>query len=146
MSSAVLVTLVIVISLVAVSACAVVIVSLRRTTAASASRALDVHGADVAELRARAEADALVLHAIVVNAAIGATLALLVLVCGPALYRALGGEGASLAAALADLGLTSPGTAAGPVPWAERWRSWQALAAVHLMAHGDSLARQVKPV
>ncbi|MGD0927027.1 MAG: AlkA N-terminal domain-containing protein [Streptosporangiaceae bacterium] len=53
---------------------------------------------------------------------------------------------ASLAAALADLGLTSPGTAAGPVPWAERWRSWQALAAVHLMAHGDSLARQARPV
>ena len=52
----------------------------------------------------------------------------------------------SLAAALADLGLTSPGTAAGPVPWAERWRSWQALAAVHLMAHGDSLARQAKHV
>jgi AraC family transcriptional regulator of adaptative response / DNA-3-methyladenine glycosylase II len=52
---------------------------------------------------------------------------------------------ASLAAALADLGLTSPGTAAGMVPWAERWRSWQALAAVHLMAHGDSLAR-AKPV
>jgi AraC family transcriptional regulator, regulatory protein of adaptative response / DNA-3-methyladenine glycosylase II len=51
----------------------------------------------------------------------------------------------SLAAALADLGLTSPGTAPGPVPWAERWRSWPALAAVHLMAHGDSLA-QAKPV
>jgi ribonuclease Y len=58
MPTAVLLTLVIVISLVAVSACAVVIVSLRRTTAANASRALDVHGADVAELRARAEADA----------------------------------------------------------------------------------------
>jgi AraC family transcriptional regulator, regulatory protein of adaptative response / DNA-3-methyladenine glycosylase II len=52
---------------------------------------------------------------------------------------------ASLAAALADLGLNLPGTAAGPVPWAERWRPWQALAAVHLMAHGDSLAR-AKPV
>ena len=51
---------------------------------------------------------------------------------------------ASLAAALADLGLASPGTAAGPVPWAERWRSWHALAAVHLMAHGDSLARQAR--
>jgi hypothetical protein len=31
------------------------------------------------------------------------------------------------------------------VPWAERWRPWQAPAAVHLMAHGDSLAR-AKPV
>jgi len=52
---------------------------------------------------------------------------------------------ASLAAALADLGLAAPGTAPDPVPWAERWRSWPALAAVHLMAHGDSLA-QAKPV
>ena len=52
---------------------------------------------------------------------------------------------ASLAAALADLGLAAPGTAASPVPWAERWQSWQALAAVHLMAHGDRLVRQAKP-
>jgi 3-methyladenine DNA glycosylase/8-oxoguanine DNA glycosylase len=51
----------------------------------------------------------------------------------------------SLAAALADLGLAAPGTAASPVPWAERWQSWQALAAVHLMAHGDRLVRQAKP-
>lgn len=48
----------------------------------------------------RDEADALVLHAILVNAAIGATLAALVLIFGPALYHALGGEGPSLAAAL----------------------------------------------
>jgi AraC family transcriptional regulator of adaptative response / DNA-3-methyladenine glycosylase II len=47
---------------------------------------------------------------------------------------------ASLAAALADLGLTSPGTSAGPMPAAQRWRSWRGLAAVHLMAHGDRLA------
>ena len=39
----------------------------------------------------------------------------------------------SLAAALADLGL-DPSTAA-------RWRPWLALAAVHLMAHGDALIR-----
>jgi ribonucrease Y len=58
MPTAVLVTLVIVISLLAVTACVVVIVSLRRSTAANASRTLGVHGADVAELRVRAEADA----------------------------------------------------------------------------------------
>jgi AraC family transcriptional regulator of adaptative response / DNA-3-methyladenine glycosylase II len=48
---------------------------------------------------------------------------------------------ASLAAALADLGPPSPGPPAGPAPWAQRWGSWPALAAVHLMAHGDSLSR-----
>jgi AraC family transcriptional regulator of adaptative response / DNA-3-methyladenine glycosylase II len=51
---------------------------------------------------------------------------------------------AALAAALADLGLTSPGTVPGRAPWAERWRSWPALAAAHLMAHGDSLARAAR--
>jgi putative MATE family efflux protein len=48
----------------------------------------------------RDEANALVLHAIVVNVALGASFALLVLVFGPALFHALGGQGASLAAAL----------------------------------------------
>src|SRR6267143_2075903 len=44
----------------------------------------------------RADADALVLHAIVVNLTIGIVCSVLVLACGPALYRALGGDGASL--------------------------------------------------
>ena len=48
----------------------------------------------------REDADALVLHAIVVNLAIGIMCSALVLAFGPALYRALGGEGASLDAAL----------------------------------------------
>src|ERR1700730_8113907 len=48
----------------------------------------------------REDADALVLHAIVVNLAIGIACSGLVLAFGPALYRALGGEGASLDAAL----------------------------------------------
>src|ERR1700688_4234300 len=48
----------------------------------------------------RDDADALVLHAIVLNVAIGIACSGLVLAFGPALYRALGGEGASLDAAL----------------------------------------------
>jgi Na+-driven multidrug efflux pump len=48
----------------------------------------------------RDEADALVAHAIVVNVAIGSAYALLLLVFGPVLFRALGGHDASLAAAL----------------------------------------------
>jgi putative MATE family efflux protein len=48
----------------------------------------------------RDEANALVLHALVANAAIGGAFAVLALVFGPALYGALGGHGASLAAAL----------------------------------------------
>ena len=46
------------------------------------------------------DADALVLHALVINAALGALASVLVLVFGPELYRALGGRGASLDAAL----------------------------------------------
>ena len=46
------------------------------------------------------EADALVLHALVIDIVLGAGFAALVLVFGPQLYRLLGGEGASLAAAL----------------------------------------------
>lgn len=49
----------------------------------------------------RTEANALVLHAVIVNAAIGAVLSVLVLMFGAGLYRALGGHGASLHAALA---------------------------------------------
>jgi putative MATE family efflux protein len=59
----------------------------------------------------RDDADALVLHAIVVNLAIGIVCSALVLAFGPALYRALGGEGASLDAALAYSNIVFAGTA-----------------------------------
>jgi putative MATE family efflux protein len=48
----------------------------------------------------REQADALVLHAIVLNVAIGLTFTVAVLAFGRPLYRLLGGEGASLEAAL----------------------------------------------
>jgi putative MATE family efflux protein len=48
----------------------------------------------------REEADALVLHALVINGVLGALFSALLLLFGPSLYRALGGEGASLDAAL----------------------------------------------
>ena len=48
----------------------------------------------------REEADALVLHALVINGVLGALFSVLLLLFGPTLYRALGGEGASLDAAL----------------------------------------------
>jgi putative MATE family efflux protein len=48
----------------------------------------------------RAEADALVLHAVVINVLLGATFSGLLLVFGRPLYRVMGGEGASLEAAL----------------------------------------------
>jgi putative MATE family efflux protein len=48
----------------------------------------------------REQADALVLHALVINLAIGAMFSAAVLVWGRPLYRLLGGEGASLEAAL----------------------------------------------
>src|SRR5580704_19277864 len=44
----------------------------------------------------RDDANALVLHAIIINLALGLTFSLLVLAFGPALYRALGGDGGSL--------------------------------------------------
>lgn len=46
------------------------------------------------------EADALVLHAIVLTISLGAVCSIVILGFGPAIYRALGGEGASLKAAL----------------------------------------------
>ncbi|WP_431271346.1 MATE family efflux transporter [Dankookia sp. P2] len=49
----------------------------------------------------RDDADALVLHALVINGLLGLLFSGLVIGFGPALYRALGGEGASLEAALA---------------------------------------------
>jgi putative MATE family efflux protein len=48
----------------------------------------------------REQADALVLHALVINVALGAAFAIAVLFWGRSLYAAMGGEGASLAAAL----------------------------------------------
>ena len=48
----------------------------------------------------REQADALVLHALVINLAIGAAFSAAVLIFGRPLYRLLGGEGASLEAAL----------------------------------------------
>ncbi len=58
----------------------------------------------------RADADALVLHALVINAALGLACSALVLALGPRLYRALGGEGASLAAALSYSNVVFAGT------------------------------------
>jgi Na+-driven multidrug efflux pump len=49
----------------------------------------------------RGEADAFVLHAILINVVFGAFFSIAVLVFGPPLYRALGGRGPSLDAALA---------------------------------------------
>jgi Na+-driven multidrug efflux pump len=51
--------------------------------------------------RRQADADALVLHALVINVALGAVFSATVLAAGPWLYRALGGSGGSLSAALA---------------------------------------------
>jgi putative MATE family efflux protein len=48
----------------------------------------------------RAEADALVLHAVVINVALGVSFAAAVLIWGRPLYALMGGEGASLEAAL----------------------------------------------
>ena len=59
----------------------------------------------------RGDADALVLHAIVINLALGILCSAVVLAFGPELYRALGGEGASLDAALAYSDIVFAGTA-----------------------------------
>jgi putative MATE family efflux protein len=48
----------------------------------------------------RSDADSLVWHAIIVNAVLGVALSVPVIIFGPSLYRALGGAGASLEAAL----------------------------------------------
>src|SRR5207237_443325 len=50
--------------------------------------------------RRRDEADALVLHAVVIMVALGASFSVLMLVFGRPIYRALGGEGGELEAAL----------------------------------------------
>ena len=51
--------------------------------------------------RRNADADALVLHALLLNVGIGLVFTVAALLGGPALYRALGGSGGSLSAALA---------------------------------------------
>jgi AraC family transcriptional regulator of adaptative response / DNA-3-methyladenine glycosylase II len=48
----------------------------------------------------------------------------------------------SLAAALRDIGAHPQGNSTHPAPWCARWRPWLALAAVHLMAYGDTLVHQ----
>ena len=60
------------------------------------------------------DANALVLHAIIVNVAIGSLFAALVLGFGPSLYRGLGGEDGSLAAALVYSNIVFAGT---PLVW-----------------------------
>jgi putative MATE family efflux protein len=62
----------------------------------------------------RDDADALVLHAIVINVAIGSVFSALVLGFGPSLYRGLGGTGAALDAALAYSNIVFLGT---PLVW-----------------------------
>jgi len=57
------------------------------------------------------DANALVLHAIIVNGALGVLFSALVLMFGPSLYRALGGDGGSLAAALRYSNVVFAGTA-----------------------------------
>ena len=61
--------------------------------------------------RRREDADALVLHAIIINVALGLVFSALVLAFGPALYRALGGEAGSLEAALRYSNVVFAGTA-----------------------------------
>jgi putative MATE family efflux protein len=60
--------------------------------------------------RRRDDADALVLHALVINVALGLMFSALVLAFGRPLYRALGGEGASLDAALTYSNVVFAGT------------------------------------
>jgi putative MATE family efflux protein len=61
--------------------------------------------------RRREDADALVLHAIIINVALGLLFSALVLLFGPALYRALGGDAGSLEAALRYSNVVFAGTA-----------------------------------
>ncbi len=61
--------------------------------------------------RRRDDADALVLHAIIINLALGLMFSALVLSFGRPLYRAMGGEGASLEAALSYSNVVFAGTA-----------------------------------
>ncbi len=58
----------------------------------------------------RADADALVLHAVIINLLLGLTFSGIVLAFGPSLYGALGGEGGSLKAALLYSNVVFAGT------------------------------------
>jgi putative MATE family efflux protein len=60
--------------------------------------------------RRREDADALVLHAVIINVSLGLTFSALALLFGPSLYRALGGEGDSLEAALRYSNVVFAGT------------------------------------
>ena len=62
----------------------------------------------------RGDADALVLHAVIINLALGGVFAAAVLGFGPSLYRALGGHGGALAAALVYSNIVFAGT---PLVW-----------------------------
>ena len=62
----------------------------------------------------RDDADALVLHGIIINVAIGSVFSALVLGFGPSLYRGLGGTGAALDAALLYSNIVFVGT---PLVW-----------------------------
>jgi len=64
--------------------------------------------------RRQHEADALVLHALLINLALGLLCSVTVLTFGPSLYAALGGRGPSLAAALAYSNVVFLGT---PLLW-----------------------------
>lgn len=58
----------------------------------------------------QADADALVLHALLINVALGLACSALVLSFGPSLYRAMGGHGAALTAALTYSNIVFAGT------------------------------------
>src|SRR6516162_10014163 len=58
----------------------------------------------------RADANALVVHAIIINLVLGLAFSVLVRAFGPTLYHALGGEGGSLEAALAYSNVVFAGT------------------------------------
>lgn len=62
----------------------------------------------------RDDANALVMHAVIINLALGLSFSALVLGFGPALYRAMGGQGGSLAAALLYSNIVFAGT---PLVW-----------------------------
>src|SRR5438034_2264756 len=62
----------------------------------------------------RDDADALVLHAVIINVAVGGVFSALVLGFGPSLYRGLGGTGGALDAALLYSNIVFAGT---PLVW-----------------------------
>jgi len=64
--------------------------------------------------RRRRDADALVLHAVLINLGLGLVCSVTILVCGRPFYAAMGGHGASLTAALAYSNVVFLGT---PLLW-----------------------------